>query len=155
MNRSESELTAYCGLYCGDCIRYRSKASDLARDLLVELQDTEFDKYAKVKSSSTNKEEELTYYREFCKILSVIAKLQCNEPCRVKGGCSTFSCKIVECCQKKGFKGCWECGEFEICKESESLNPFHGDSRVQNLRNIRELGLDNWANHRQKFYIWQ
>jgi hypothetical protein len=38
MSKQEIELTAYCGLYCGDCIRYRSKAIDLAEDLAYELQ---------------------------------------------------------------------------------------------------------------------
>ena len=33
---TDIELTAYCGLYCGDCIRYRSKASDPAKPILEE-----------------------------------------------------------------------------------------------------------------------
>jgi len=33
MDTKDKELTAYCGLYCGDCIRYNSKASTLAYDL--------------------------------------------------------------------------------------------------------------------------
>ena len=48
MSKQEIELTAYCGLYCGDCVRYRSKASDLARELINELKNTEFDKYAEL-----------------------------------------------------------------------------------------------------------
>ena len=51
MTQEETDLTAYCGLYCGDCIRYRSEVADLARDLLRALQETEFHKYAEVKSS--------------------------------------------------------------------------------------------------------
>ena len=50
MSEKEVKLTAYCGLYCGDCIRYRSKAADLARGLLNELQDTEFDNMLKLKA---------------------------------------------------------------------------------------------------------
>ena len=46
MQNKDIELTAYCGLYCGDCIRYRSKASKLAFELKNELQRVEFDKYA-------------------------------------------------------------------------------------------------------------
>jgi len=155
MNNKEIELTAYCGLYCGDCIRYRSKAADLARDLLSELQNTGFGKYAEVKSSSVNKAEELKHYQECCKVLAAIVELQCNESCRVGGGCPTFSCTIVNCCQKKGFEGCWQCGEFENCKDFESLKPFHGDAPLQNLRKIKALGLDKWAQHRNKFYVWQ
>jgi len=54
MNRSQEEtnLTAYCGLYCGDCIRYKSKASDLARELSTELQRDRLDKYAEVEAHS-------------------------------------------------------------------------------------------------------
>ena len=152
MSKQEIELTAYCGLYCGDCIRYRSKAADLARNLLSELQNTEFGKYAEVKSRSTK---ELEHYKECYEALEAIVELQCNEPCRIGGGCPTFSCKIVECCQKKGFEGCWECAEFEKCKEFEFLEKYHGDTPVQNLRKIKELGLDKWANHRQRFFVWQ
>jgi hypothetical protein len=48
------ELIGYYGLYCDDCIRYRSRASDLARELLCELQNTEFGRYAAIKSSSVD-----------------------------------------------------------------------------------------------------
>jgi len=152
MSKQEIELTAYCGLYCGDCIRYRSKAADLASDLISVLQNVGFDKYAEVKSLSVK---ELGHYKECCKVLEAIVGLQCNNPCRVGGGCLTFSCKIVECCQRRGFEGCWECGELEICKEFEFLKPFHGDTSLQNLRKIKELGLSKWVEHRQKFYVWQ
>ncbi len=150
----ETELTAYCGLYCGDCIRFRSRAADLARDLLNELHNTKFDKYAEVKSSSMNEAEDLEHYQDCCKVLSAIVELQCNEPCRVGGGCPTFSCKIVECCQKKGLEGCWQCAEFENCREFESLKSFHGDAPIMNLQKIEKLGLDKWAEHRCKFYVW-
>ena len=152
MSKEEIELTAYCGLYCGDCIRYRSKAANLARDLISELQNTEFYKYSQVKSLSVK---ELEHYQEALDVLAAIVRLQCNEPCRVGGGCPTFTCGILECCQKKGFEGCWECSEFENCKEFESLKPFHGDAPLQNLYKIRELGSEKWAKHRQKFFIWQ
>ena len=152
MSRQEIELTAYCGLYCGDCIRYRSRAADLAGELLSELQKTEFGKYAAIKSRSV---EELEHYEETLKALEAIVELQCNNPCRVGGGCPTFSCKILECCQKRGFEGCWQCNEFENCREFEFLKPYHGDAHLQNVRKIRELGLDKWVEHRQKFFAWQ
>ncbi len=44
----EKDLTAYCGLHCGDCIRYRSRASELADELLKEIEKTKFTEYAKV-----------------------------------------------------------------------------------------------------------
>jgi len=152
MGKQEMELTGYCGLYCGDCIRYWSKAADLARDLLSELQNVQWDKYAEVKSLSVK---ELEHYQECCEVLETIVRLQCNRACRVGGGCSTFSCEIVECCRKRGFEGCWQCDEFEDCQKFEFLKPFSGDRLLRNLRKIKEVGLDKWVEHRHRFYVWQ
>ena len=30
----EKDLTTYCGIYCGDCPRYRARFSDLSRELI-------------------------------------------------------------------------------------------------------------------------
>ena len=152
MNRRESKLTGYCGLYCGDCIRYRSRAADLAGELLRELEETGFEEYALVKGRSSK---ELAHYGETIKALEAIAGLQCNKPCRVGGGCPTFSCGILECCRERGFKGCWECDEFEGCDKFDFLKPYHGDTPLRNLEKIREFGEDKWVEHRGKFYVWQ
>jgi len=49
MNHKESQLTAYCGLYCGDCIRFKCKTSDLSKCLLDEVNKNHFLEYARVK----------------------------------------------------------------------------------------------------------
>ena len=150
MSKQEIELTAYCGLYCGDCIRYRSKAADLGRDLLGELQNEDWGKYAEISSDKAFKN-----YEHCHEVLDAIVRRKCDDACRPSGGCSAFSCKIVDCCQKRGFEGCWQCDEFENCREFELLKPLHGDKPVLNLRKIRELGLEKWAEHRYKCYVWQ
>ena len=33
MDKKDKNLTAYCGLYCGDCFNYKGEIADLARDL--------------------------------------------------------------------------------------------------------------------------
>ena len=124
MSREEIELTAYCGLYCGDCIRFRSRVSDLAGELATELQATEFDKYADIKSSAVkqmNAVKNFDHYREFYEVLEAIAALQCNTPCRTSGGCPTFSCQILECCKKKEYEGCWQCNAFKYCDKLELI----------------------------------
>ena len=154
----ENELTAYCGLYCGDCIRYRSRASDLASQLLGELKNTEFCKYAEIKSSSDKQLDpvkQFEHYSECCDVLEAISALRCNSPCRIGGGCSAFSCSILECCQKKGLKGCWQCEGFEDCEKLDVLKSIHGDSFRQNLRTIKDYGLEKWIEHRYKPYVWQ
>lgn len=151
MNNQRIELTAYCGLYCGDCLRYRSKAADLARVLGKELEKLKFDKYAEVKKISMK---EFEHYQECCQVLDAIAKLKCNTPCRAGGDGCLRPCEIKKCVQKKNFKGCWECNEMPRCKRFEFLKPFHGNTPQENLKKIKEYGLDEWVEQRAKFYSW-
>jgi len=151
MGKPEIELTAYCGLYCGDCIQYKSKFVDLVRDLANELKKVKFDKYAEVKSASVK---EFEHYKEFLEVLDGMAKLKCDIPCRAGGdGCSQ-PCKIKKCVQSKNFEGCWECDEFEGCGNFEFLKRFHGNTPQENLRKIKKYGLDKWAKYRKEFYLW-
>ncbi|MFC1951285.1 DUF3795 domain-containing protein [Chloroflexota bacterium] len=158
MSDSAFDLTAYCGLYCADCLhRLRSKASDLAQDLLAELDDSGFDKYAEAKSSSSNqpnRRDELKHYPEFRNILETIIELKCGSPCRVGGGCPTFNCKIMECCISKGLDGCWQCDIFEACDQFDFLKLLHGNAPIENLKMIKKYGFDSWIEHRRKFYVW-
>lgn len=151
MNRQDEILTAYCGLYCGDCIRYQSKAADLAHELSLELKNIQFDEYAKVKS---RQKKEIEYYQECIALLDEIIQLKCTTPCRLGGDGSVEKCEIKKCVLSKGFQGCWECTMFEQCDKFESLEPFCGDAPQKNLVKIKEHGLDRWANYREKFYPW-
>ena len=151
VKNSEVELTAYCGLYCGDCLRYKSKVADLARDLQNELQKVKFDEYAKVKGASVK---ELKHYKECCQVLDAIVSLGCDIPCRSGGDGCLQPCEIKGCVQAKKLEGCWECGEFEVCSKFGFFEQFHGDTAKENLRKIKEYGLNSWARHRGKFYSW-
>ncbi len=151
MSKKEIELTAYCGLYCGDCIHYRSKFADLARDLENKLHKAKFDKYAKVKSTSVK---EFGYYKEFSAFLHQITKLKCNVPCRAGGGGCSQPCKIKKCVQSKNLEGCWECNGFDKCEKFEFLKRFHGDNARENLRKIKKYGLDKWGKYRERHFLW-
>lgn len=151
MTNTENELTAYCGLYCGDCLRYRSKALGLAQDLLCELQAVQFDKYAEAKSASMK---EFGHYEECCRVLDAMVSLRCDTPCRFGGDGCSGPCEIKRCVQAKKLDGCWECDEFERCSKFEFFGLFHGDTAKENLRKIKEYGLNSWARHRGKFYSW-
>ena len=78
MSETDVQLTAYCGLYCGDCIRYKSRASDLAKDLLSELQTIEFNKYTEVKSGSAKQFDAVEQFRHYaeCRELNVIVRVE-------------------------------------------------------------------------------
>lgn len=151
MKDAEAKLTAYCGLYCGDCIRYKSKAAGLARDLKNELHGVKFDRYAEVKMASVK---ELGHYEKCCQVLDAIIRLSCNTPCRSGGDGCLEPCEIKSCVQTKKLEGCWECGDFEGCSKFEFFGQFHGNAARENLKKIREHGLENWAKYRASFYIW-
>ena len=148
---TDSELTAYCGLYCGDCVRYRSKVSDLARDILKEFEKNQFSEYARVKRSQMP---EFEYYELMIRGIKAVSQIKCETPCRLGGDGCGGSCEIVICVKYKSLEGCWKCAEFETCKKRDFLNPFHGDAPLRNLRKIREFGVGVWAKHREKFYPW-
>lgn len=151
MNDQDKVLTAYCGLYCGDCIRYKSKAADLALELLNELKEINFENYVKVKRSSVK---EFECYDEMIKAIEAINNLKCNTPCRLEGDGFVKPCEILKCVLSKNLKGCWECSEFEECDKFTFLKPFHGDGPQKNLKKIIKYGLDKWAAHREKCYPW-
>jgi hypothetical protein len=151
MNDQDEFLTGYCGLYCGDCIRYKSKAADLALELLNELKRVDFANYAKVKRSSVK---EFERYDEMIKAVEAIKYLKCNTPCRLGGDGCAKPCEIRKCAPSKNLKGCWECSEFEKCGKLEFLKPVHGNGPQKNLKKIKKYGLENWAIHREKIYPW-
>lgn len=151
MSQKAMELTACCGIYCPDCIHYRNKQSKMAGELRDELKKVGFDEYAAVKSPFGK---ELDHYPDFIKVLEAIAGYYCEQTCRVQGGCFSGPCKIMTCCREKGFAGCWECAELEACDQFDFLEPRCGDMPKNNIRKIKEKGLENWIPHRQKYYKW-
>jgi hypothetical protein len=151
VNETEN-LTAYCGLYCGDCLRYRSRVIDLSSEIVDELEKAGFKNYARVKGETVGA---FKSYNDCVRVLEAMAGLKCERSCREGGGCGAFECTIIACCKAKGFPGCWECADFENCSQFEFLKPFHGDTPQNNLGKIKKLGIQNWAKERGKFYRWQ
>jgi hypothetical protein len=135
--KNNKKLIAYCGLYCGDCYMYQGKIADLARDLRKELRQTKFEKSAELLSKIPFFKT-LKNYRQCYDVLGTLVRFRCKRTCR-KGGGPPF-CKMRICCQKKGFKGCWECVEFETCEKLNFLKAVHNDAHLKNLRIIKKQG---------------
>ena len=114
MNKNINQI-GYCGLYCPEC--YKMKVSGAAKILKKELE------MAETKGAS--------FFQRYPKLnteLDNLIELRCTDFCRQGGG--KYLCEIRECCLKKGLKGCWECGDFEVC---ENLK----EQFVENIRKIR------------------
>jgi hypothetical protein len=137
------DLIAYCGLYCGDCYRYKGRLADMARDLRKELRAEKFDVTA-AKMAENAFFKAFRNYPECYEVMGEIVKLRCKRACRGGGGPPV--CKIRECCQKNSIDGCWECDEFETCKKLDFLKPYHDDAHLKNLRQLRKSGVGSFIN---------
>jgi len=120
--------------------------------LLEDLKKSGFTDYAAIKSK---KEKEFENLDSFYNTLEAINKLHCDDSCRVYGGCSAFKCQIFECCTEKGYQGCWQCDDLDACDKFEFLKPLHADTPKQNLKIIREKGINGCPESRNKFYVWE
>jgi uncharacterized protein DUF3795 len=149
---STRELTAYCGIYCGDCLRYRNRFSPLAKQLASSLSEAEFEHYASVHARTCP---EYRQYNMLQKLLQTLGTLQCDVPCRPGGGCSNFGCRIVDCCTEHGYEGCWQCDTYRDCDKFSFLEPFCGDTPQRNLDTIKRVGIEDWAKERAPMFHWQ
>lgn len=139
MSDSVDPMMGYCGLYCGDCVNHKGEVADLARDLRKKLREEHYDRTAAGLSK---------YFKEFgdydkCyNVLGAMVKMRCSKPCRIGRGpqCTPGKCSI-----KKGYQGCWECGEFEACTKLKFLEPIHGDGHLKNLGVIRKKGIEGFV----------
>jgi hypothetical protein len=147
----DKELTGYCGLYCVDCIRYQCRASDLADELLNEIDNNHFKEYAKVKRVHSK---EFDDFDTLIATLKTLSEIKCVLPCGAGGDGCGGSCEIIECVKEMSLHGCWECDDFERCEKLEFLKHFHGESIISNLRKIKKYGMENWARYRDKCYPW-
>jgi hypothetical protein len=130
-----ANLTAYCGLYCGECLMYKNKVADLARDLRKELRESKFGKIAPALSGFMK---ELKDYDTCYSVLGAMVKMRCRKSCHDGGG---HPCKVRDCCRKKEIQGCWECDIFETCKKLDFLKPIHDDANINNMRIINKKGM--------------
>ena len=137
----EKDLIAYCGLYCGDCYRYKGRIADLARDLRKELRQEKFDKTAE-SMSAISFFAAFKNYSQCYELLGEMVKFRCKRTCRGGGGPPV--CKIRECCRKKDIEGCWQCAEFETCQKLDFLKTFHDDAHIKNLRTLKKAGIDSF-----------
>ncbi len=148
-NKQDSNLIAYCGLYCADCHGYNGKIPDLARDLRKELRMNKYDKFASFISTYSFGKDFKDY--ETCyNVLGAMVKFRCKRGCK-NGGGSPF-CKIRKCAQKKEIGGCWECDQWKTCEKLDFLNLVHGDAHRKNLSKIRKKGLDDFVKGKTLWY---
>ena len=141
-------MTAFCGIYCGDCIPSKEEffsTIDRLDEMLGELQ---FDEYADYKA---NRNPAFKDYPVFIAVLRQIKQL-CCVTCRQGGGNS--QCEIKGCVQNKELNGCWECNERSGCLFLNRLRSVHPNLDY-NLDLIEKMGPEKWVEKRKQHYQFQ
>jgi hypothetical protein len=115
------------------------------------MEKQHFAEYANVKRTHMK---EFEHFESLIGSLKAIVEIDCKTPCRLGGDGCGGSCEIVRCAKSRALEGCWECDVCEGCDKLDFLKPFHGDAPARNLRKIKELGMDGWAEAREKCYPW-
>lgn len=72
-DKTNLEETAYCGLYCTDCVFGKGEVADLARDLRKELRTARFDKVAEAIPFKA-----FDNYADSYEFLGALVKLRCK-----------------------------------------------------------------------------
>jgi len=120
MTEENANLVAYCGLYCPKC--YKMVVSDAAEFLKNALENTHI---------CGSKHDPPTQFKDE---LNNLVLLRCPKLC--KGG-GNPNCIIRKCCIEKNLAGCWDCNDFQTCK---NLN----EQFINNIKKIKKLGIDGF-----------
>lgn len=176
----DRKLVCPCGLTCCDCLFYKEEIYETASKLKELIEQHQLDKFLKICSNNKNwevmgdhlglDEDQLWYgigkhfdvfkkLPEFMNVLNHIISLQCKTTCQEAGGCSIggnlHECKALECIRSKKYDGCWQCSEFESCDKLTFLKNGYGYVIAENLRTVKEKGIEAVESRGNKYYAWQ
>lgn len=143
------KLTAFCGLYCLDCIPANKELFEKIEQLEKVLDDLNVGEYVKVRAEVDAK---FNKYEDFREFLALLKTLKCKGPCREGGG--KEACEIRDCVQAKWYEGCWECKNTKTCRLLERLKIVHPNLE-ENYELIRREGIEKWSIFRKGHYYWQ
>ena len=116
--------------------------------------------YAPVEGNNIEKQfKQFEKISNFLEVLDGIINLQCKNTCQETGGCSiggvTHECEALRCINKNGFDGCWQCEKMEICEKLSFLRNNYGKTINENLKIIKNHGLDAVKSRGNEYYAWQ
>lgn len=176
----ESKLVCPCGLTCCDCLFYKSEIYEAARMLKEMIKRHHLDQFllgCSKESSWTRMGEHLGLDKDqiwnnlgekfdvfkqmpdFMKVLDGIINLQCKNTCQEVGGCSAngqrHECNALKCIKSKGYDGCWQCSEFKECDKLSFLRTSYGSTIEENLKLVREKGMEAVESRGNRYYEWQ
>ena len=145
----KADLVTYCGIYCGDCLGYTGVIAEATDSFLDVL-----DKYKFYMTARNVFPKELGDYDRLIDMLLFMSELKCHKTCRERTD-EEASCVVRDCCNERGLFSCHECSGFEGCETLGSvLGGLHLGACLQNLREMREIGLEAWLRDGRRHHYW-
>jgi hypothetical protein len=142
----DTDLLAYCGLYCGTCPDYTQSIANLAKDLKKELDRCRLAKAAPA-MAKIPKFKAFMHYEKFYALLETMMELRCVNPCKRGGG--NPACAIKLCARKKRFEGCWQCKDFRKCEKLKAIEQFDDPVYAKNLRRVKRIGVEQFLKEKK------
>ena len=132
--------TAYCGMFCGDCLVRTANISETANILLEKVTTEDFKTLVAGLPKVIPQYGTLAFYDQFLDVLTTISDLDCEHICREGEGIP--HCPIRSCCNEKGVEGCWICGQYKNCEKIDFLCRIHAEAPIKNMDIIKESGME-------------
>jgi hypothetical protein len=143
---ANTDLLAYCGLYCGTCPDYTQSIANLARDLKDELDRCKVAKAAPAMAKIPTLKA-FRHYEKFYELLQTMMTLRCSNPCKRGGG--NPDCPIKLCAKAKNFEGCWQCDSFPKCEKLKMIEQFDDPVYAKNLKRVKKIGLEQFLKQKK------
>ncbi len=134
----EKNLVAFCGQYCRECIYYKNLFGIRAKDLLNDIERSE---WIKIVWESLNAPFDVD---NFMAGLSWLASSPGCPGCLAGAGWS--DCPIRKCAQHKGIRGCFDCSEYP-CPTMSKNEAAH---QRQFVEQVKEVGLNNYVRSQRR-----
>lgn len=133
----EEKLTAYCGLYCGNCFS-RTHIWPTAETLLGYMKRQGFETFGPF----------MPNYKEFWEFLNTLINAEGCPGCQQGGG--NPSCEMRICARDKNLKACplcedYPCSKFDWLKATKNYPTLEQDSQY-----MIEHGFDAWLDMQNK-----
>jgi len=141
MDVNPQDLVAFCGGYCGNCgicgaiigVRLHALRNLLeAAGFRREAEHLGWPLMREIAAGCCAQLE--AHAASFSELAGKLFPTHCRDGC-------VPPCEIARCCREKGFTTCAECGELDGC---DQFLERHQVAR-ENLAEIREMGLQAWA----------
>jgi hypothetical protein len=142
-DEEKKRYVSFCGSYCRTCDWFTGNIRRTFQSALNTVEEIGFRKILEGKVDVENLRSGLR----------ILANSTIDSGCKTEAKMNPEDrCKIRQCCLKKGFDLCIECGDFpcELLKNNPGVIKFHC---IENLQEMKDTGIERWLDKQWKEYL--